>query len=130
MVRQVFVYGTLKKGFSRFYLPELSHPRRRVEPAMLQGTLYNLGEYPGLKLEGQGTVQGEIHLFDNIEQVLRVLDVLEGYHRENRPANLFCRTLVEARDRRGRRRPCWTYIYAGRVSEDRRLDSGAWARLT
>jgi gamma-glutamylcyclotransferase (GGCT)/AIG2-like uncharacterized protein YtfP len=128
MVRQVFVYGTLKRGFSRFRLAPLVRLRRRVEPAELPGTLYDLGTYPGLRLEGEGNVYGEIHLFSDIEQALRVLDMVEGY-REGRPS-LFQRVLVEARDRRGRRRPCWAYVYAKPVDDSRRLVSGLWDRVS
>jgi gamma-glutamylcyclotransferase (GGCT)/AIG2-like uncharacterized protein YtfP len=128
MVRQVFAYGTLKRGFSRFHLPVLARLRRRVEPAELRGTLYDLGTYPGLVLQGEGTVKGEVHLFADIEQALGVLDRLEGYLGDGNPANLFRRQLVEARDRRGRRRRCWTYVYAGRTSELQHIDSGMWRK--
>ncbi len=128
MVSQVFVYGTLKRGFSRFGLPPLAHLRRRVEPAELAGALYDLGAYPGLKLGGETPVQGEIHLFADIKQALRVLDLLEGYRGEGYPANLFVRRPVVARDRRGRRRPCWAYEYAGQVSGHQRVASGVWTK--
>lgn len=128
MVRQVFVYGTLKRGFSRYYLPTLMRLRRRVEPAELAGALYDLGTYPGLKLEGEGVVHGEIHLFDQIAQVLRTLDVLEGYYGEGKPANLFVRTLVEARDLRGRRRYCWAYVLAGTAPAEKLMASGEWTK--
>lgn len=128
MTRQVFVYGTLKRGFSRFSLPALTRLRRRVEAAEVAGSLYDLGAYPGLKLEGRGDVYGEIHLLADIEQALRTLDALEGFRGEGHPENLFTRRLVTARDRRGRRRQCWAYVYEGPVWEARRIPSGVWTK--
>jgi gamma-glutamylcyclotransferase (GGCT)/AIG2-like uncharacterized protein YtfP len=126
MVRQVFVYGTLKRGFSRSLA--FAGLRRRAEAADLEGMLYDLGTYPGLKLEGDDLIQGEIHLFDDIGRVLRVLDLIEGYRGEGHPGNLFRRTLVTARDRRGRRRSCWAYVYCGPTLESQRIIPGVWTR--
>lgn len=75
--RYVFVYGTLRKWQERDI--------NRLQPApvfigysQVKGSLYNLGSYPGLRLDGAQCVQGEVYLItpelerqlDEIEEVL------------------------------------------------------------
>ena len=72
----VFVYGTLRRGEER----DINH----LQPApvfignsQIQGTLYHLGSYPGVRLGGSSPVQGEVyqitpeleHQLDAIEAV-------------------------------------------------------------
>lgn len=72
----VFVYGTLRRGGS--------NDINRLEPrpvwlgrATVRGTLFDLGDYPGLQLGDAGEVAGEIYtlppgleaLLDDIEEV-------------------------------------------------------------
>ena len=74
MHRYVFVYGTLRKGQERDI--------NRLQPAPLfmgnsqiNGTLYNLGSYPGVRLGGAQWVQGEVyHITPELE---RQLDEIE-----------------------------------------------------
>ncbi len=72
--RHVFVYGTLRRGgrndIARFR-PEPFH----VADAVIAGTLYDLGAYPGLVLSGRGRVVGEIYRIES--EVEAALDVLE-----------------------------------------------------
>lgn len=72
--RHVFVYGTLRRGgrndIARFQ-PEPFH----VADAVIAGTLYDLGAYPGLVLDGKGRIVGEIYRIE--PEVEAALDVLE-----------------------------------------------------
>jgi gamma-glutamylcyclotransferase (GGCT)/AIG2-like uncharacterized protein YtfP len=72
--RHVFVYGTLRRGgrndIARFR-PEPFH----VADAVVAGTLYDLGAYPGLMLGGKGRVMGEIYRIE--PEVEAALDALE-----------------------------------------------------
>jgi gamma-glutamylcyclotransferase (GGCT)/AIG2-like uncharacterized protein YtfP len=72
--RHVFVYGTLRRGgrndIARFK-PEPFH----VAEAVIAGTLYDLGTYPGLVLGGKRRVLGEIYRIE--PEVEAALDVLE-----------------------------------------------------
>lgn len=77
--RHVFVYGTLRRGEVRDI--NLLRPAPVwIGSAQLSGTLYDLGNYPGLLLTGEGAggvVQGEVYaitpeleqLLDEIEEV-------------------------------------------------------------
>jgi gamma-glutamylcyclotransferase (GGCT)/AIG2-like uncharacterized protein YtfP len=79
----VFVYGTLKPG--GHYWPEFCEGKLVDHlPAKIRGTLYDLHVgYPGLRLTGDGWVQGYILTFRLKKDFLR-LDYLEGYD-ANRP---------------------------------------------
>ena len=74
--RHVFVYGTLRRGDVRD-ITHLQPPPVFVGMASVQGVLYNLGDYPGLLLGGEGRVTGEVYAItaaleqqlDNIEEV-------------------------------------------------------------
>lgn len=75
--RFVFVYGTLRRGEERDI--NLLHPApQAIARASVKGELYDLGTYPGLRLGGEGRVEGEIYAIcaalerklDEIEAVL------------------------------------------------------------
>ena len=75
-LRHVFVYGTLRQGEARDITRLLPAPRW-VGRACVPGVLYHLGAYPGLTLDAQGSVHGEVYeispelesLLDEIEEV-------------------------------------------------------------
>ena len=59
-LRFVFVYGTLRRGEERDI--NLLHPApEAIGCASVEGQLYDLGTYPGLRLGGAGRVEGEVY---------------------------------------------------------------------
>jgi gamma-glutamylcyclotransferase (GGCT)/AIG2-like uncharacterized protein YtfP len=74
----VFAYGTLKQDQLRGSM----WPKRpiRIEPAVVNGELWDLGSYPGL-CAGSDSVLGELWTFADrdIAKTLEVLDGIEGY---------------------------------------------------
>ena len=58
--RHVFVYGTLRRGEQRDINSLIPAPVF-IAYARVAGTLYNLGGYPGLRLGGRGSAQGEVY---------------------------------------------------------------------
>jgi gamma-glutamylcyclotransferase (GGCT)/AIG2-like uncharacterized protein YtfP len=80
----LFVYGTLMRGESRHHY--LVDRAEFVKEGTVRGTLVHLGEYPGLLLDGEAVVQGELfRLFDS-DRLWPVLDEMEGdeYNRVER----------------------------------------------
>lgn len=72
--RHVFVYGTLRSGGSND-IARFQPAPQRVADAVIAGTLYDLGAYPGAVLGGEGRVVGEIY---RISAALEArLDLLE-----------------------------------------------------
>ena len=76
-IEHVFVYGTLMKGKERW-------PRMRSWATEgpfnghVQGRLYHLGHYPGIRLDEEGLVHGELYRCEDINGALEELDAIEG----------------------------------------------------
>lgn len=114
----IFVYGTLKRGECR----ERCWPHRppRIEPAYTHGSLYELGEYPGLRIS-DAKAGGELWFVEpaHLAETFRVLDEIEGYRGE--PGDAYARRIV----------PCWLIddvnaapidAYTYTFNDDERLD--------
>ena len=72
----VFVYGTLRRGGVRA-MPEVFPGAKFVGRASVRGSLYDLGDYPGLLLGGSGsTVAGEVYEVD--DAILNRMDDIEA----------------------------------------------------
>ncbi len=116
----LFVYGTLRSEAEA--ASALLGGSRRVATATVNGTLYDIdGEYPALILYGATPVAGEIiHIPDSSR--LHRIDEYEGVD-----SGLFRRVAVEVAGV-----PCWAYVagpaLAHRLTPERRLDGGVWAR--
>jgi len=70
----VFVYGTLRKGQRNdinFFHPQPHY----IGTAWVKGQLYSCGWYPGIRLNGEQAVTGEVYKVS--AQVLAQLDTLE-----------------------------------------------------
>lgn len=87
----IFVYGNLLAGMSR-HMSLAGTPR--LGPASVQGTLWDVGAYPGLK-EGTGVVTGELHEVGG--DVLRRVDKVEGFDAGDPHGSLYVRREVSAR---------------------------------
>ena len=73
----VFVYGTLRQGDDND-ITRLAPPPRFIGRAVVAGTLYHLGRYPGLCLGGTGRVVGEVYAVS--PELERVLDDIEAVY--------------------------------------------------
>ena len=111
----LFVYGTLRSDAA---LAGVLSAAERIADASVEGTLYDLDDYPALMLYGTTLVQGEIWACPL--DLLWKLDEYEGVER-----GLFRRVAVMASGI-----PCWTWVagpaLAPRLTLDRRLDEGRW----
>ena len=80
----VFVYGTLMKGYRNHYLIE---EQKFIGAGQISGfEMYHVHSFPGI-IEGNGLVQGELYQID--ESLICVLDQLESV------GNLYDRKEVE-----------------------------------
>lgn len=93
MIRQFFVYGTLKRGQRN----ERVWPTEATEilVAWAHGQLFGRSDYPAMK-PGSDRVLGELWRFDEtqVDEVFRALDILEGTN-GNSPSDLYHRAVVE-----------------------------------
>jgi gamma-glutamylcyclotransferase (GGCT)/AIG2-like uncharacterized protein YtfP len=113
----LFVYGKLRQGGA---LPMADHfaGSRSVGNATADGSLYDLGQYPSLVLDGSGSrVLGEVYEID--DETLKQLDAIEasaGYYRTQEKVTAG-----------GRRLACWIYLPDPNVSVGGKLiGSGDW----
>ncbi len=91
-----FVYGTLMRGQCRQSL--WPRPPRSVTPALVRGQLYDLGEYPALRIAADDNdwVEGELWKIAaaDVAVTLARLDEIEETNQPGRP-NLYDRLRVE-----------------------------------
>jgi gamma-glutamylcyclotransferase (GGCT)/AIG2-like uncharacterized protein YtfP len=111
----LFVYGTLRSGGGA---AGLLRGCRLVGAGTVAGTLYDLGAYPALVLDGRGPVEGEVWRCG-----ADAPDRLDEY--EGVPGGLYLRVRVVVEGTE-----CWTYV-AGPLLErqltpERRIRSGRW----
>ena len=113
----LFVYGTLKQ---RGGMERLMAGCTPIQSATVEGSLYDLGDYPALVLDGGGTVTGEVWRCP--AETLERLDSYEGV-----PTGLFRRVRTMAGDVE-----CWTYVAGpaleGRLFAGARIPNGSWPR--
>ena len=88
----VFVFGTLRKGDSRFGV--LDGCKCLHEVAFVDGfEMLSLGSFPGI-VPGPGRIVGEIYEID--ETILARLDAIEGYREDDPKHSLYIRQGVDA----------------------------------
>ncbi len=114
----VFVYGTLREGGTRAMSRRFPEARY-VSTTMVKGSLYDLGAFPGLLLDGGETkVVGEVYEVD--DKMLGELDELER-------KSSYIRKKVRVSLNDGRRETCWLYVCDPEVYRcDKLIPSGDW----
>jgi gamma-glutamylcyclotransferase (GGCT)/AIG2-like uncharacterized protein YtfP len=117
VLTQVAVYGTLKRGLCNHHLmraaPYLGSDR------LHEITLYDLGPYPGAKLEASDGIVIEVYAVSAAQ--LAGLDALEEYNAEAPEQGMYNRVLVQTRFG-----PAWVYIYNPSVNELTVQRQGSW----
>jgi gamma-glutamylcyclotransferase (GGCT)/AIG2-like uncharacterized protein YtfP len=122
---QLFVYGTLMRGFDHPMAKLLSRSAEFVGEAHCQGRLYLVTHYPGLVLSdaADDVVFGELVRLHRPEESLATLDEYEGcgpgvaspqYLRQVLPVTRDDATVSEA----------WTYVYNRPVAKLTLITSG------
>lgn len=96
----LFLYGTLRRGEARHGWIRRARPRRIVA-ARASGRLLDLGQYPAM-IEGNGQGTGEAAGFETLDELLPVLDEVEG--------SRFRRARIVAEMARGPLQT-WTYLW-------------------
>ena len=117
----VFVYGTLRMGQERDI--------NRLQPApvfigegQINGSLYELGTYPGIRLGGPDWVQGEVYQIN--QELERQLDEIEEVWPQQTGEYERREVLVQCA---GQALVCLVYEVAeGRAKVSRVIESGDW----
>ena len=112
----LFVYGTLRPFADVEMAKWLHRNARYLGSATTRGRLYDLGEYPGMRVSRRRRerVVGDVYRITSA-RVFRVLDRYEArFVRERCVVNLV----------RGGRKIAWTYRYRYRAASSARIASG------
>ena len=111
---KVFVYGTLRKDFALPLLEQLGDTIRFVGVGKVEGTLYDIGDYPGaVKNSKEPSIIGDVFDVDDSNRVFWILDEYEGseYSREE----------VTVKMNNGDEVTAWIYWYNGETKDDLRI---------
>lgn len=113
----LFVYGSLRRNRGGGNHPLLAGATHRGD-ATVEGTLYRVSWYPGLVLEGNGRVHGELFELpaERAQSMIAALDEYEGggYRRVASHAQLSSGASVET----------FLYVYAGPIEGLEVIPSG------
>ena len=117
----IAVYGSLMSGMGGREELGVGDPLRFVSRCEISGCLFDLGDYPGLRL-GSGIVHAELYEIRDAS-VLQRLDAYEHYNPDDPEGSLYIRKLV-----RLARPDCdaWLYEYNRDLSGKPRISSGDW----
>ncbi|HEY7672370.1 MAG TPA: gamma-glutamylcyclotransferase family protein [Gammaproteobacteria bacterium] len=127
-LRHIVLYGTLRAGHTPHARLKLRSALVYVGKCTLQGTLYDLGSYPGF-VPGTGTAEGEVYRIKNPARLAR-LDAFEGYDREKPERSRYLREVVGVPRALGNgvRLRAWIYVYNGATAGRREVPGGVWPR--
>lgn len=118
----VFVYGTLRTGLAGFAELGLVGRVTSLGPARVAGTLYDLGDYPGALLTGEGLIEGELLALSDTS-VLHLLDEYELFTPENPAGSEYIRVPVLTE---GEAVNAWIYVYNFPLEDARLIVGGNW----
>ena len=129
MTDLIFVYGTLRSGFSRHRI------LRRVGASIVgwgsvQGELWDLGFFPGARPSDRPKTRiiGEVYRLRNPDRALAVLDTIEGFQPIAPESSLFRRQTVPVALVNGQQTAAWVYWLNRLPVSKRSIPSGDYGR--
>jgi len=123
---QLFVYGTLMRGFDHPMARLLSANADFVGEARCCGRLYLVKHYPGLVLSDDpaDAVFGELYRLRAREEMLREFDMYEACGEGFKPPTEYVRQMLNVTLDAGGAGEAWTYVYNWPVAHLPRIASG------
>jgi gamma-glutamylcyclotransferase (GGCT)/AIG2-like uncharacterized protein YtfP len=128
MSQYLFAYGTLQPGRAPKNMAGVAAKLRAVGAGFLQGTLYDLGRYPGAIADpaAAGKINGVVLELPEDRSILSLLDKYEGFDPQSPGSSEFVRELREVELATGGTVTCWFYRYNWKTESRRRIVSGDW----
>jgi gamma-glutamylcyclotransferase (GGCT)/AIG2-like uncharacterized protein YtfP len=120
--RLIAFYGSLLRGLEAMQEIGVGDRLRFVGPCLIEGQLFDLGSYPGLR-RGTGLVVGEIYALLDPE-ALQVLDRFEGFEPTRPRDSLYLREFVSLIEPAATQ--AWIYFYNQVPDASQRIESGDW----
>jgi gamma-glutamylcyclotransferase (GGCT)/AIG2-like uncharacterized protein YtfP len=128
----IFFYDDFMSGLKRFEFPGLAFYRKSCLPATVHGRLFDCGGRPGMveTKARAGMVHGEVHVFGDVERILRITDRLENVNKLKPEQGLFIRTEIRVHIKGSSTAVAtWAYIYNGNISGLKVIPGGDWRRI-
>ncbi len=125
----LFVYGTLLSSVPSSMAKFLRRRAKLIGQATINGTLFDLGMYPGLTTGGSGEVVGEVYALDasRDKETLEMIDSYEGVmgeaEDEYRHEEVTCR-LAD-----GKRIAATTYVLKKPPGKAAKISGGDYEKL-
>lgn len=122
----LFVYGTLRRDPSHELFHLLARNAEFLGEAVVQGKLYDLGDYPGMLYPARGHVVGELYRIapGSWQSVVERLDEYEGCRLVDPEPHEYRRVIVDARSTSGHPVRAWAYVLARPVNNLPEIESG------
>ena len=130
MADLVFFYGTLMAGFDRRRRAGIDNKLRYMGRGSIQGSLFDLGLYPGAVPASEGFVWGEVYEITDEATVLAALDDIEGYRHDDSDRILYRRLKAEVALPDGGHAMAWVYFYNAPLGRAPRITSGDYLEHT
>lgn len=124
----LFVYGSLRSGFTSGAYAYISRHFTLVSNAVAQATLYNMGDFPvAVPTNDDRTLKGELYVLnfaDEFNFAMGQLDDYEGVHGyDDEPAWYKRETTIVTKED-GTTQEAWVYWYTGNVDGKPVVESG------
>ncbi|MBV9987565.1 MAG: gamma-glutamylcyclotransferase [Chitinophagaceae bacterium] len=123
---QLFVYGSLRKGFQHPAYGYISRYFTLVSDATVNGALYDMGQYPAAVPDNGSRINGELYRINNPDEfswAMAQLDDYEGVNTEAGERPLYRREPVAVYIG-DRTESAWIYWFNGEVDPHARIDTG------
>jgi gamma-glutamylcyclotransferase (GGCT)/AIG2-like uncharacterized protein YtfP len=124
-IRHVFFYGSLRQGEEGYVELALDTYLSFFAKDSIEGKLYDLGPYPGMKpvkANETAVTHGELYSIED-DRVLPILDKFERYVPKGR--SLYLRKGVRTLEHKVH---AWAYIIVGKVERKPLIPQGDWLR--
>ena len=108
----LFIYGTLHPNRAPAEIADAARTLKPIGRGTILGKLYDLGEYPGVVLDGATCeiISGEVFAIPDAE-TLAQLDRYEDYRLDDLANSLFLRVQTAVTLDTGLTEVCWVYVY-------------------
>lgn len=135
--RPVFVYGTLRPGYHNHDWALKGRTVSEETATLNQAVMFDYGHFPFVSIThpeaATHQVQGVLVTIpdEHYQDVVKDLDMLEGYRAPGSNTNLYDRVEVEVTTRSGATVTAWTYVAAANreavIGNLPIVESGDWA---
>lgn len=126
MTPNLFVYGSLLRGFGHPMHEVLQRYAVYQGPGYINGKLFDIGDYPGLILSNnvRKVVEGEIYTIRDEDNLFLLLDRYEGCDKHAEQPCEYQRDVVTINNDEDITMLAWSYLYKHPVENNRLIPDG------